>query len=138
MRIVAVADLPWAHHPYKCAFADEFGATVPGDVAFEDRPGYFAIFAGALSPERLQTCRYHLANWQLAADAAIHVWEDDVPDVDAVVEGLLAAGESEHTVDAMCSFFWEPIFINGTLLGNGQHRVCAMKLAGVPRCLIED
>jgi len=138
MRIVEVADLPWAHNPYKCAFADDFKATAPADIDFDDSREYFASFAAALPPEQVQTCRYHAANWHVAAEAAIRVWHDNAPDVDTEVERLLAAGESEDTVEAMCSFYWEPIFVSGARLGNGQHRVCAMKLAGVPRCLIED
>jgi hypothetical protein len=38
---------------------------------------------------------------------------------------------------AFWSFFREPIFVSGDRLGNGQHRVCALRLAGVERCPIE-
>jgi hypothetical protein len=48
------------------------------------------------------------------------------------------AGLDKCTAWAALSFFVEPIFIDGHRLGTGQHRVCAMKMAGAARCPIED
>ena len=43
-------------------------------------------------------------------------------------------GLDQEECEMLWSFFAEPIFCSGNSLGNGQHRVCAMKLAKVPRC----
>ena len=34
--------------------------------------------------------------------------------------------------------FVEPIFVSGARLGNGQHRVCAMKAQGMPLVPVEN
>jgi hypothetical protein len=59
------------------------------------------------------------------------------PEFGEAVQAARHAGENQDSGEALWSFFREPIFVSGDVLGNGQHRICAMKLARVPRCLIE-
>ena len=40
--------------------------------------------------------------------------------------------------EALVSFFSKPIWINGSELGNGQHRSCAIRLSRVVRCPVEE
>ncbi|HEU5061740.1 MAG TPA: hypothetical protein VFT79_01150 [Solirubrobacterales bacterium] len=93
----------------------------------------------SLSKAQIRHCPYHRPDWNVAARLAIDWWRDRGR------EGRLedfALETADAKLDAPTqwaagSFFVEPIWINGSLLGNGQHRVCAMKRAGVPRCLVE-
>ena len=152
MLVVAVAELPWAHQPFRCAYSAEFEAAVPEPVMPHDRDTpecvhqfsqaarhpYIAFFARSLSEEQLRRCEYHRPNWKWAAAAAVAAFERDIrPEPGEVVQAARAAGESEETAEALYSFWLEPIFLNGPVLGNGQHRMCALKLADVPHCLIE-
>jgi hypothetical protein len=140
MRVIAVADLPWPHFLFRCHFSALFVAAVPSAVEDDVRAQYVEACARDIPPWRLRRCEYHRPNWTWAAATAIACWETGDAD-DALGDAAEAGrrtGESDDTILAMYSFFWEPIFISGTRLGNGQHRVCAMKLAGVLHCLIED
>jgi hypothetical protein len=152
MLVVPVADLPWAHHPFRCPYSREFNAAVPrsrvphGHGAPEWVPEfseaarhiYIAAFARSLTEEQVRGCAYHRPNWLWAAAAAVACFERGIrPEPEEVVREARAAGETDETAEACCSFWVEPIFLNGPVLGNGQHRMCALKLAGVPRCLIE-
>lgn len=152
MLIVPVADLPWAHHPFRCPYSADFDAAVPGPVTPHGRATpewvpefsqaarhpYIAAFARSLTEEQLRRCAYHRPNWRWAAAAAVAGFERGiVPEPGEVAREARAAGETSETAEALYSFWLEPIFLNGPLLGNGQHRMCALKLTGVPRCLIE-
>jgi hypothetical protein len=52
-------------------------------------------------------------------------------------EWLNSEGLEDEDLWAAVRFFREPIWVDGKRLGNGQHRVCAMKVSGVRRCLAE-
>lgn len=140
MRVIAVNDLPWPHFLFRCRFSAVFEAAVPSDADDDVRAQYVEACARGIPPRRLPRCEYHRPNWTWAAATAIACWEtgDAEQALQDAAEAGRRMGESHDTVWAMYSFFWDPILISGTRLGNGQHRVCAMKLAGVPRCLIED
>ena len=152
MVVMSVAELPWAHHPFRCRYTAGFDAAVPeprvphGSATPEwvpefseaARHRFVAAFARSLSAEQLRRCAYHRPNWKWAADAAVACFERGVrPEPGEVIHAARTAGQSDKTAEALYSFWREPIFLNGPILGNGQHRMCALKLAGVPRCLIE-
>jgi hypothetical protein len=87
--------------------------------------------------EQVAECRYHHAStdWVAAAGVAVEL-------VQSGRTGRYdpyTAAETHHeaTACAIVTFFADPIFVSGTEIGNGQHRICAMKLAGVARCPIE-
>ena len=127
--IALVSDLPWADNPFRCRWKTQFDAAGTSD---------FGEFVRGLTPEELAECPYHdgSTDWVEAARVAVELVEAGGPDP---VDGYVQA--DTHTVCtpwAIVSFFAEPIFIDGDQLGNGQHRVCAMKLAGVERCPIEE
>jgi hypothetical protein len=152
LLVVPVADLPWAHHPFRCPYSAEFEAAVPEPLVppgrgtpervyeFSEaaRHPYIAAFALSLTAEQLHRCAYHRPNWKWAAAAAVAAFERGiVPEPGEISQAVRVAGESDETAEAMWSFWREPIFLNGPLLGNGQHRMCALKLAGVRRYVIE-
>jgi hypothetical protein len=112
--------------PFKCRWKQEFNAS--GIESFGD-------FVRTLTPAQIAECRYHATDWMTAARVAVELVEAGATDDD-----IDAAAEAHDpcTGYAIASFWAEPIFVDGRRLGNGQHRVCAMKLAGVPQCPIED
>lgn len=141
--VVKVAILPWPWGPFKCRFKERFdrlaAAANPEDEAA--RSAIFATMVSELSAAERQQCRYHQTNWTIAAGVAVTAWCGKVSPDDAQFEDLVthAGGGPDEWLGAS-SFFSEPIFLQPAdppTLGNGQHRVCAMKCAGVEHCLIE-
>jgi hypothetical protein len=130
-----VADLPWPHNLFRCGWAERFAAATDHLDARSELQAATADTARALSPDEVAACPVHQTDWKRAASIAVAVVEagGDLDDLDRSVEGL-----EFDLVDAAASFFYHPIFLDGDGLGNGQHRVCAMKLGGAQRCPIED
>ena len=88
---------------------------------------------------RMGECYYHEPDWALATEVAIEaVKTRQDTDVETAVALAEAREADEATAWAVYWLFAHPIFIDGRSLGNGQHRVCAMKVAGISRCPIED
>lgn len=141
MYIAEVSKLPWPQGLFRCANTQAFEAAIPeADKAHAEKCQlYVEEVARSLSGIQLRRCPYHRPDWNLAARVAIDWWrrrrsEDHPSDFDPALAEVDLSAETKWAAE---SFFAEPIWINGPLLGNGQHRVCAMKLAGVPRCLVE-
>jgi hypothetical protein len=141
MYVANVSSLPWPHGLFRCPNVQAFESVTPeADRAHAEKcQSVVEATISSLSDGRLRNCPYHRPDWKLAARLAIDWWRgrrgDDQPTDFALV--LAEANLSIETQWASESFFAEPIWIDGPLLGNGQHRVCAMKLAGVERCLVE-
>jgi hypothetical protein len=141
MYIADVSSLPWPHGLFRCPNTQLLKASTPGADAGDSEKCQAFVEEGIrlLSEAQVRHCPYHRPDWTVAARLAIDWWrergrEDQLGDFAlAVADARLSAA----TRWAAESFFAEPIWINGPLLGNGQHRVCAMKLASVPRCLVE-
>jgi hypothetical protein len=139
MNIVAVADLPWAHNPFKCAHRDRFRA-IRGLYAKDaggDVPAGAHFFLG-LDAEQLAACPYHQHDWVAIADASIVLLEDLAPDserhhVFSAAAELLPDGPDRKQL--VCLFtdpiVWSP---GHTTITNGQHRTCALKASGAPLC----
>lgn len=140
LYVAEVSGLPWPHGLFRCSHARQFDAAlrgIPGDPP-EAAQRTVESAARSLSPDDLRGCDYHGPDWVLAARVAIDCWRSSSrEDLADVGDAISRAGLSPQTQWAAESFFVEPIWINGQSLGNGQHRVCAMKLAGVDRCLVE-
>jgi hypothetical protein len=141
MYIADVASLPWPHGLFRCPHKHVFDASIPDkdkDRREDSQPHVEAV-ARRFSKAQVRRCPYHRPDWIIAAEVAITCWQearrDDLSDVG---EALSQVDLTEETRWAAESFFIEPIWIDGPSLGNGQHRVCAMKLAGVSRCLVEE
>jgi hypothetical protein len=140
LYVAEVSGFPWPHGLFRCTHTRRFDAAlsdVPDDPP-EAGQRIIEAVARSLSADDLRRCDYHRPDWVLAAQVAIDCWRssrrEDLADVG---DAISRAGLSPQTQWAAESFFIEPIWINGPSLGNGQHRVCAMKLAGVGRCLVE-
>lgn len=140
-RVVPVSTLPFPFHLFRCPFekrhrrALEIAGADPDDYETPEQcSSAFRIFMTELGAE-VTTCPYHVPDWMLAAERAI---EAVVRDPFAPGAGIQTHDLDEQTAWAAWEFFAEPIFVDGARLGNGQHRVCAMKCAGVPAAPIED
>jgi hypothetical protein len=141
LYVAKLASLPWGHGLFNCKYSQLFESAVrdvPPDREELGQPLVEAV-ARSLSSDQLRRCPYHPPDWKLAAEVAIECWQNREPfdDFFAIEEALARAdlpGESRWAAE---SFFVQPIYLDGPFLGNGQHRICAMKLAGVDRCLVE-
>jgi hypothetical protein len=143
-RVVDVQSLPFPKHLFRCPFELEHLGCVAaaGDVPDRYRRA-FERFVSAMGP-RMRECEYHQADWPLATEAALRAVKSGAAADGGVklAAELAAVGEPPDSLTAWMawSFFDEPIWVQGQdgPLGNGQHRVCAMKVAGVTRCPIRD
>jgi hypothetical protein len=127
-RVVDVNDLPWAHLPFKCRWKRDVAAS---------HCDSFGDFIRSLTPAQIAECEYHVGtDWVIAAHVACELVEAGTTTPDDFSSA--AAGHDACTGWGIVSFRSHPIFLNGDELGNGQHRVCAMKLADVARCPIEN
>jgi len=135
--IVAVDSLPWAHHPFRCRWAARFERLTPDDAPEAERRAAVRDLALSLTPAELAACPYHDADWRMAAETAVALVESGDTSIEALERIVASLRLDGNTAEALCSFFSDPIFVAGDGLGNGQHRVCAMKLADVPRCPVE-
>lgn len=138
LRVAAVADLPWPRSLHRCAFAAELtrerAAAGPGRFTDDEAHAAASRAASArlfarLGPADFARCAYHRGDWRRVAEAAVAVVEGD-PDAG---EGL---GPDERVW--LASLLEDPIEWDqgGLGLGNGQHRVCALRAAGAPRCVV--
>jgi hypothetical protein len=141
LYVAEVASLPWGHGLFNCQYNDLFEAAVRDVPPDREEVGQSVVEAVArsLSSDQLRECPYHPPDWKLAAKVAIECWQECEPEDDFFTIGEVLAradlpGESRWGAE---SFFVQPIYVDGPFLGNGQHRVCAMKLAGVDQCLVE-
>jgi hypothetical protein len=138
--IADMASLPWGHAIFRCRYTALFDAAVrevPAGRPETNQPVVENV-ARSLTSEQFAQCDYHRPDWVLAAKLAIDCWRERGSgrrsDIGIALERFVLSDDTRWAVE---SFFIEPIWIDGPLLGNGQHRICAMKLAGVRRCLVE-
>jgi hypothetical protein len=135
--IVAVDTLPWGEHPFRCRWASRFERVASRDASDAERRAVVRDVALSLTADELAACPYHDGNRHQAAEAAVALVETGDTSIEAINTVIASRGLDDRTAEWFCSFFSEPIFVVGDTLGNGQHRVCAMKLAKVLRCPIE-
>lgn len=141
LYIADLVSLPWPHGLFRCAHKRLFDDAMPDAARChpEDCQSYVEAVARRLPEVQVRRCPYHRPDWKRAAEVAIGCWQESGCDEQSDLgKAFSRANLSEETRWAAESFFIEPIWINGPLLGNGQHRVCGMKLAGVTRCLVEE
>jgi len=141
MEVVAVADLPWAHLPSKCANFSDFEA-IRGLYA-NGREGEVpagAHFFLALDSERLAACPYHQHDWRAIAAASVELLtrldpQADRDDVQREASRLLPEGPDR---DELIFLFFDPIIWSpeAPSVTNGQHRTCALKAANAPECAV--
>lgn len=133
-RSVPLAALPWPHHQSNCplgALADEHQNAVPDEHA--------AHAAAALPPagQRIRSsCAYHQPDWPRLVrmlEESLATAGDDLPDGSAHPEYDQLSPDDQEWLRALVA---DPIrYDDGSdSLTNGQHRLCAMRFAGVQRC----
>jgi hypothetical protein len=141
MEVVAVADLPWAHLPSKCANFSNFEAIRP--LYDEGRDGEAptgAHFFLALDQDQLDACPCHRHDWKAIAAAAVQLFarvdpEADHDEIRLEASRLLPEGPGR---DELAFLFFDPIIWSpeAASVTNGQHRTCALKAADAPECPI--
>jgi hypothetical protein len=135
--LMDVDALPWPHHLFRCRWAHRFGeATKDAATEAECRSNVRAV-ASALSEEEVAACEYHSAQWNVAADIGVELVRNGDTSWTAISRAQQAHGLNDATAQALLSLFADPIFLSGESLGNGQHRVCALKLSRARRCPVE-
>lgn len=141
MEVVAVADLPWAHLPSRCAHFSEYEKI---RALYEDsREGEVpagAHFFLSLDSGRFMSCRYHGYDWRAIAAASVELLaqlspEADGDDVLREAASLLPEGPDR---DELVFLFFDPIIWRpkAPSVTNGQHRTCALKAADAPECVV--
>jgi hypothetical protein len=140
MGVVAVADLPWAHNPGRCANRKRFT-----DIAdLYDRDPRLPSAAGAhffltLGSEQFDACRYHSFDWAAIADASVALLEQLPADADLDAVSALAE-ETALDADDRRELVWlfdDPIIWTPgqPSVTNGQHSSCALKAAEATYCV---
>jgi len=140
LQIVPVAELPWAWNPFKCAHRAKFCAALPADLEADQRPPYFAAMVQGLTQPELEACPYHNCDWALAAAMTVWCFQYRVdPHGEQVSKRVAEQGGGWPELKAISSLFLRPIVWSpqSPTVSDGQHRVCALKVAGAERCIVE-
>jgi hypothetical protein len=140
--VVAVADLPWAHNPSRCAHVDRFEAI----AALYPDEGWTPPAVGAhwfvrLTDEDFTVCEYHDVDWVAVAAASVEIFEDldDEATHDDIIEQIAVHLGETPEAEWCLTLFSEPIVCRpgASSVTNGQHRTCALKAAGAPFCVVD-
>lgn len=139
---VAVAELPWPWHPFKCRWEERFKQLVPhyDDLDDSERARHFGAMIAGLSEQELGQCPYHVADWRLAAELAVIFHRNEKsPAAQGFEREVRKLGGGPAEIEAIRSLWEEPIsWTPGSpVVGNGQHRVCALKCAGAEIALVD-
>jgi hypothetical protein len=141
--IVSANELPFPRHLFRCILEYEH-LRILESIDENEPPRYQRAWEQFAREHRSEMwrCEYHDPDWVTAAKLAVQIVESGRAD-GALID---YAGVLDEVVRAnklgcastwvMWSFFEEPILVGGDELGNGQHRTCALKAAGVARCPI--
>jgi hypothetical protein len=136
-----VEDLPWPFKPFRCLHYPRVRWLLEAE---EPDTASAATLSSAmlrrLTPEEVNACPYHSADWRLAAELSVSLHRDGLrPGTNAFEKAALAGGAEEDELWAIRSFWTEPIsWQRGQAsVTNGQHRICALKLSGATVALIE-
>jgi hypothetical protein len=136
--VIAVESLPFPFHLFRCPFeGDHLRALAASGARSGERATplqlarAFEVFRSDKGVE-LATCPYHTPNWSLAAERAASAVNPDGSHREPATHGF-----DEDTAWAAWSMFFEPIYLDGERLGNGQHRTCALKCANAVAVPVE-
>jgi hypothetical protein len=142
-RVVRVNTLPFPFHLFRCPFVgthlralEAAGADPDSYATPEQCSQAFRVFVTDTA-SKLTTCPYHQPNWNLAAAKASTAARGAPTEAKSRIRPD-TTGLDHETAWAAWSLVAEPLWINGDRLGNGQHRVCAMKCADVLEIPIEE
>ena len=142
LAVVAVADLPWTHNPSRCPHLDRF-RTIESLYPEEQwtPPVVGAQWFLTLSEQDLEQCDHHSPDWLTVAAASVEIFEglDATATLDTIPELVTARLGNTPEAERCLSLFYEPITWRHchTRVGDGQHRICALKAAGAPFCVVD-
>lgn len=139
LQVVEVADLPWPWNPFKCQHQGRL-TELSDDLPEHERQARIGAAVKAMTADELAACHYHRCDWHFAAEAAIKCFEQRMSPGDRQVKELVhSRGRGDAELGAIAAFFVHPLSWSrdGGQVYNGQHRICALKAAKVPRCLVE-
>jgi hypothetical protein len=142
LTVVAVADLPFAHNPFRCPHGKRYEqilATYPDSWSSHAPAG--AQFFLSLADDDFTACEFHAADWAAVGAASVELLArlqrgDGREAVEQLADQLLA---SEPERGWLVSLFRDPIHYSAGAdrVGNGQHRACALRASGAP-CAVVD
>ncbi len=141
-KAVEVAGLPPPHGPFKCQHRDRFDLIrqqmeVGAESWHEANLVAGRRFLATLTPEDLQACRYHAANWKAIAEESVRIIDSlgrgDPEEYDAEAQRSTLPERDRRW---LVTLFAEPIFIGGGAYTNGQHRGCALRFSGADRAAV--
>lgn len=149
IRSVNLSELPWPHQGSNCDLFPRRGpiaSTYPGVHVPGAKSGWdigqvaSAEMYAATPPSDRALCSYHQADWAGIAAAAGAILADGCHDLQQLLsraEDYTDLGVTER--DWLVSLFADPIVWSddSTALTNGQHRLCALRAAGVRSCPVE-
>lgn len=136
VRPVAATELPWPHSLFKCPYAERAKALAR---TYPDTPGVAQVAHAELflqlHPEEFAACPYHQADdWEAIAQAVLahaeaeQAGEDDRAEELYAMEHLSERDRKWARQMVADHLWWDE---GQTRITNGQHRVCAMRAAGV-------
>lgn len=141
--VVAVADLPWAHRPARCAHANRFEQL---EAHYPPSSGARTAAIGAhwfftLTDDDIAACGYHRPDWSRIADVAVAVFRALAPGAPPEA-ALTAVGDAivDPCDREWCeSLFTDPIvwYPGAPNVVNGQHRTCALRASGAGLCVVD-
>ncbi|MER5226419.1 hypothetical protein [Streptomyces flaveus] len=132
---VAAAELPWPHGLFKCEYATRWKrlkATYP--EAEQGLQVARAELFASLSEDDFAACPYHQADWQAIARTALDIAAAHGAGDEETAERLATLQHLDETDRPWAHdllhdhIHWDS---GDTALTNGQHRLCAMRAAGV-------
>ncbi|HUR03169.1 MAG TPA: hypothetical protein VM347_11555 [Nonomuraea sp.] len=143
VRLVPLSSLPWPHGLFKCAHApadERLARGYPRDKNSDSasQAAHAELFT-QLSAHDFAACPYHQANWPLIGEIARRAvagperdWRDALTPADTA----RLTPQDEHWLD---SFEIDPIAWDDghDSITNGQHRLCALRAAGVLICPVD-
>jgi hypothetical protein len=135
LRVVRVADLPWPRSLRRCAHRGRLRRAIGASPLSRflsssrhqatSRSTSQAVLSG-FGRDDFAACPFHRADWQRIADAAVALARGEDPGTLPVREARWLASLLEDPIA------WDQ---GSTRLDNGQHRVCALRAAGVDLCV---
>jgi len=135
VRPVSTALLPWPHHLFKCAYAGRARQLIRAYTVEGEQAAHAELFT-QLHPDGFAACPYHQGDWP-AISALVLAFHQAQADGDkaraararAAMSALSPRDEKWATEWLKDHLWWDS---DDEQLTNGQHRLCALRAAGVP------
>ncbi|MCC5579229.1 hypothetical protein IMZ11_26735 [Microtetraspora sp. AC03309] len=146
VRMVPLSALPWPHNLFKCAHrqrADDVLASYPapdrdGGAEQMSQAAHAELF-GQMTAEDFAACLYHQVNWQAIGEVARRAVEQHDGDWEAALARSDSPALTDDDTTWLSYLFADPLCWNDgeDSFVNGQHRACALRVAGVPACPVD-